>query len=166
MCYFFFCKQKTAYEMRISDWSSDVCSSDLPNSEPAVNYGGIGAVIGHELSHHFDDQGAKYDKTGTLTDWWTPQDVQNFEALTGKLAAQYDAYEPLPGQHVKGKLTLGENIADLAGLTVSYDAYKLALYGKRSEDHTSELQSLMRISYAVFFFIKNYFIKKKAKNEK
>src|SRR3546814_4062399 len=90
-----------------------------PNADPAVNYGGIGAVIGHELSHHFDDQGAKYDKTGTLTDWWTPQDVQNFEALTGKLAAQYDAYEPLPGQH-------------------------------RTEEHTSELQSLMRNSYAVF----------------
>src|SRR3546814_710800 len=75
---------------------------------------------------------SKYDKTGTLTDWWTPQDVQNFEALTGKLAAQYDAYEPLPGQHVKGKLTLGENIADLAGLTVAYDAYKLALEGKEA----------------------------------
>src|SRR3546814_19115076 len=83
------------------------------------------------LSHHFDDQGAKYDKTGTLTDWWTPQDVQNFEALTGKLAAQYDAYEPLPCQHVKGKLTLGENIADLAGLTVAYEAYKLRSEARR-----------------------------------
>src|SRR3546814_6977515 len=104
------------------------------------------------MSHHSDDQGAKYDKTGTLTDWWTPQDVQNFEALTGKLTAQYDVYEPLPGQHVKGKLTLGENIADLAGLTVAYDAYKLALEGKeapviRSEEHTYELQSPMTISY-------------------
>lgn len=101
-----------------------------PKADPAVNYGGIGAVIGHELSHHFDDQGAKYDSKGQLTDWWTPKDVANFNALTGKLGAQYDAYEPLPGLHVKGQLTMGENIADLAGLTVAYDAYHAALGGK------------------------------------
>jgi putative endopeptidase len=101
-----------------------------PKADPAVNYGGIGAVIGHELSHHFDDQGAKYDAHGQLIDWWTPKDVANFNALTGKLGAQYDAYEPLPGLHVKGALTMGENIADLAGLTVSYDAYHAALGGK------------------------------------
>ncbi|MEG3165603.1 M13 family metallopeptidase [Sphingomonas sp. PB2P19] len=101
-----------------------------PKADPAVNYGGIGAVIGHELSHHFDDQGAKYDAKGQLTDWWTPKDVANFNALTGKLGAQYDAYEPLPGLHVKGQLTMGENIADLAGLTVAYDAYHKALGGK------------------------------------
>ncbi len=101
-----------------------------PKADPAVNYGGIGAVIGHELSHHFDDQGAKYDAKGQLTDWWTPKDVANFNALTGKLGAQYDAYEPLPGLHVKGQLTMGENIADLAGLTVAYDAYHAALGGK------------------------------------
>ncbi|WP_201739165.1 M13 family metallopeptidase [Flavisphingopyxis soli] len=101
-----------------------------PNADPAVNYGGIGAVIGHELSHHFDDQGAKYDKTGKLTDWWTPQDVANFKGLTEKLAAQYDQYEPLPGMHVNGHLTMGENIADLAGLTVAYDAYKASLNGQ------------------------------------
>ncbi|WP_380785886.1 M13 family metallopeptidase [Sphingomonas sp. R86521] len=101
-----------------------------PKADPAVNYGGIGAVIGHELSHHFDDQGAKYDAHGQLTDWWTPKDVANFKALTGKLGAQYDAYEPLPGLHVKGQLTMGENIADLAGLTVAYDAYHKALGGK------------------------------------
>ncbi|MEG3122591.1 M13 family metallopeptidase [Sphingomonas sp. GB1N7] len=100
-----------------------------PAADPAVNYGGIGAVIGHELSHHFDDQGAKYDATGTLSDWWTPADVKNFTALTGKVVAQYDAYEPLPGMHVKGALTLGENMADLAGLTVAYDAYKKSLNG-------------------------------------
>src|SRR3546814_2338458 len=93
-----------------------------PKADPAVNYGGIGAVIGHELSHHFDDQGRKYDKNGALTDWWTPQDVTRFKAFTDKLVAQYDAYEPLPGLHIKGGLTLGENIADLAGLTVSLDA--------------------------------------------
>ena len=101
-----------------------------PHADPAVNYGGIGAVIGHELSHHFDDQGRKYDKTGRLTDWWTPQDVERFTAMTGQLVKQYDLYEPLPGLHVQGALTLGENMADLAGLTVAYDAYHTALGGK------------------------------------
>jgi putative endopeptidase len=101
-----------------------------PNADDAVNYGGIGAVIGHELSHHFDDQGAKYDKTGKLVQWWTDQDVKNFKALTDQLVAQYDQYEPLPGEHVQGKLTLGENIADLAGLTVAWDAYNASLGGK------------------------------------
>jgi putative endopeptidase len=101
-----------------------------PNADPAVNYGGIGAVIGHELSHHFDDQGAKYDKEGRLTDWWTPADVKAFKARTDALVAQYDQYEPLPGMHVKGALTLGENVADLAGLTVAYDAYKHSLNGQ------------------------------------
>jgi len=103
-----------------------------PHADPAVNYGGIGAVIGHELSHHFDDQGRKYDKTGRLTDWWTPQDVERFTAMTGKLVAQYDAYEPLPGAHLQGALTLGENMADLAGLTVAYDAYHASLGGKKA----------------------------------
>ncbi|RZM25568.1 MAG: M13 family peptidase, partial [Sphingomonas sp.] len=101
-----------------------------PKADPAVNYGGIGAVIGHEISHHFDDQGRKYDASGKLTDWWTPQDVARFKVFTDKLVAQYDAYEPLPGQHIQGGLTLGENIADLAGLTVSLDAYHRALGGK------------------------------------
>ena len=101
-----------------------------PNADPAVNYGGIGAVIGHELSHHFDDQGAKYDMHGRLTDWWTPADVKAFGERTGALVKEYDAYEPLPGMHVKGALTLGENTADLAGLTVAYDAYKKSLGGK------------------------------------
>jgi putative endopeptidase len=101
-----------------------------PHADPAINYGGIGAVIGHELSHHFDDQGAKYDEHGMLTQWWTDRDVANFKALTDRLVKQYDAYEPLPGEHVNGALTLGENIADLAGLTIAYDAYKSALGGK------------------------------------
>lgn len=98
-----------------------------PNADWAVNYGGMGAVIGHELSHHFDDQGAKYDMHGKLTDWWTPADVAAFKTRTDALSAQYDLYEPLPGMHVKGALTLGENVADLAGLTVAYDAYKTSL---------------------------------------
>ncbi|MBS0478962.1 MAG: M13 family metallopeptidase [Proteobacteria bacterium] len=100
-----------------------------PDADPAINYGGIGAVIGHELSHHFDDQGAKYDKTGKLTQWWTDADVAAFNKLEAMLAAQYDAYEPLPGMHVNGKLTLGENSADLAGLSVAYDAYRKSLGG-------------------------------------
>ena len=101
-----------------------------PNADPAVNYGGIGAVIGHEMSHQFDDQGAKYDLHGNLVDWWTPADAQNFQSRLDKLGAQFDAYEPLPGFHVQGKLTMGENVADLAGLTVAHDAYLASLDGK------------------------------------
>jgi putative endopeptidase len=100
-----------------------------PNADPALNYGGIGAVIGHELSHHFDDQGAKYDLTGKLIDWWTPGDTKAFSARLDKLEKQYNAYEPLPGMHVNGKLTMGENVADLAGLTVAHDAYIASLNG-------------------------------------
>jgi putative endopeptidase len=100
-----------------------------PKADPAVNYGGIGAVIGHELSHHFDDQGAKYNREGRLADWWTPQDMKNFQSRLDALGAEYDAYEPLPGMHVQGKLTMGENVADLAGLTVAYDAWKASLNG-------------------------------------
>jgi putative endopeptidase len=101
-----------------------------PKADPAVNYGAIGVVIGHELSHHFDDQGRKYDSHGALTDWWTPQDVTRFTALTKKLVDQYNTYEPLPGVHVSGQLTLGENMADLAGLSLAHDAYELSLGGK------------------------------------
>ena len=101
-----------------------------PNADDAVNYGGIGMVIGHEISHHFDDQGRKFDAAGNLSDWWTPQDIARFKTLTDKVVAQYAAYEPLPGSKVNGELTLGENIADLAGLTVAYDAYKMSLKGK------------------------------------
>jgi putative endopeptidase len=101
-----------------------------PNADPAVNYGGIGAVIGHEMSHHFDDQGSKYDASGKLTDWWTAADVSAFNARLDKLEAQYNAYEPLPGFHVIGKLTMGENVADLAGLTTAHDAYIASLGGK------------------------------------
>ncbi|MGI8704881.1 MAG: M13 family metallopeptidase [Sphingomicrobium sp.] len=98
-----------------------------PNADDALNYGGIGAVIGHEISHHFDDQGRKYDASGRLTDWWTPADVKAFEAYATQLADQYSLYEPLPGAFIQGRLALGENIADLAGLLVAYDAYRLSL---------------------------------------
>jgi putative endopeptidase len=101
-----------------------------PKADPAINYGGIGAVIGHEISHHFDDQGAKYDQTGKLSDWWTPADVAAFEAAGKKLIAQYDAYQIFPDANVKGEFTLGENIGDLAGVTIAYDAYKASLGGR------------------------------------
>ena len=100
------------------------------NADAAVNYGGIGAVIGHELSHHFDDQGAKYDSGGKLVTWWTPADTKAFQARLDKLEQQYNAYEPFPGVHVNGKLTMGENVADLAGLTIAHDAYIASLGGK------------------------------------
>lgn len=101
-----------------------------PKADAAINYGGIGAVIGHEVSHHFDDQGAKYDEKGRLSDWWTESDVKAFEAAGKALIAQYDAYEIFPGANVKGEFTLGENIGDLAGLTIAYDAYRHSLGGK------------------------------------
>ncbi len=101
-----------------------------PNADSAVNYGGIGAVIGHEISHLFDDQGRKFDPQGRLSEWWTPDDVKRFEGYTSKVVKQYAAYEPLPGSKVNGELTLGENMADLAGVTIAYDAYKISLGGK------------------------------------
>ena len=100
-----------------------------PHADAAVNYGGIGAVIGHELSHHFDDQGAKYDLSGKLIDWWTPGDSKQFTMRLDKYEKQIDSYEPLPGMHVNGKVTMGENVADLAGLTVAHDAYIASLNG-------------------------------------
>ncbi len=103
-----------------------------PNADPAINYGGIGAVIGHEISHHFDDQGAKYDENGRLNEWWTEADRKAFEAAGKALIAQYDAYEVFPGANVKGAFTLGENIGDLAGLTVAHDAWKHSLGGAQS----------------------------------
>jgi putative endopeptidase len=102
------------------------------NADDAVNYGGIGAVIGHEISHGFDDQGSQYDGNGNLRDWWTAADHKNFAAKTGMLVAQYDSYSPLPGYNVNGKLTLGENIADNSGLAIAYKAYKLSLHGKKA----------------------------------
>jgi putative endopeptidase len=103
-----------------------------PAADPAVNYGAIGVVMGHELSHLFDDQGSKFDKTGALNNWWTPADYKEFNRATEALAAQYDKYEPLPGAHINGHLTNGENIADLAGLALARDAYRASLGGKPS----------------------------------
>lgn len=103
-----------------------------PKADDAVNYGAIGAVIGHEISHHFDDQGRKFDMNGNLSDWWTKEDVARFDALAKRVVDQYSSYEPLPGKKVNGELTLGENIADLAGVTIAYDAYKMSLKGKKA----------------------------------
>jgi putative endopeptidase len=101
-----------------------------PNGDPAVNYGGIGGVIGHEIGHGFDDQGSKSDGDGVLRNWWTPADKANFEALTARLGAQYDQFEPLPGFPVQGGLTMGENIGDAAGVAVGLEAYHLSLNGR------------------------------------
>jgi len=101
-----------------------------PNADAAFNYGAIGAVIGHEISHSFDNNGALFDASGKLRNWWSPADFQRFQQAGNALAKQYDAYEALPGLHVQGKLTLGENIADVAGLAAAYDAYKASLGGK------------------------------------
>jgi predicted metalloendopeptidase len=102
------------------------------NADDAVNYGGIGAVIGHEISHGFDDQGAQYDGNGNLRDWWSKADHKNFKAKTAMLVQQYNAFEPLPGYHVNGELTLGENIADNSGLAIATKAYKISLKGKKA----------------------------------
>ncbi|MET1086785.1 MAG: M13-type metalloendopeptidase [Arthrobacter sp.] len=105
------------------------------DADDAVNYGGIGAVIGHEIGHGFDDQGSQFDGGGTLRNWWTDEDRQAFEQLTAKLVAQYDALSPYaaPGHNVNGRLTLGENIGDLAGLAIAYKAYLISLDGKEPE---------------------------------
>ncbi len=101
-----------------------------PKRPLAMDYGAMGAIIGHEVSHSFDNQGALFDATGRLHNWWTPGDFKHFEASSAQLVRQYDAYQPFPDLAVKGRQTLGENIADLAGLAAAYDAYRLSLRGK------------------------------------
>lgn len=101
-----------------------------PKADDAVNYGGIGAVIGHEMSHGFDDNGSKYDADGTLRNWWTDEDRQKFEAKAAALGKQFDGYTVLDSIHVNGKLTMGENIGDLGGLNIAYEAFKMTPQGK------------------------------------
>jgi putative endopeptidase len=101
-----------------------------PDGDPAINYGGIGGVIGHEITHGFDDQGRKSDGDGRLTDWWTAEDAAKFNVQAAKFGKQYAAVEVLPGAHINGDLTMGENIADLGGLLLALDAYHLSLKGK------------------------------------
>ena len=104
-----------------------------PQADDAVNYGGIGAVIGHEMTHGFDDQGCQYDKEGNLKNWWTPTDEKRFKEKTTVLVNQYNAYTVLDTVHVNGELTLGENIADLGGISIAYDAFKRTAQGKANE---------------------------------
>jgi putative endopeptidase len=101
-----------------------------PTADAAYNYGGIGATIGHEISHSFDNNGAAFDSTGNMRNWWTPADLAHFQESGKALADQFSTYEPFPGLHVNGPLTLGENIADVAGLAAAYDAYHASLNGK------------------------------------
>ncbi len=101
-------------------------------ADDAVNYGGIGAVIGHEMGHGFDDQGSKYDAEGNLRNWWTEKDLEEFANRTKQLVAQYNAYKPFDDLSVNGELTLGENIGDLSGVTIAYKAYKASLNGKEA----------------------------------
>jgi putative endopeptidase len=101
-----------------------------PGADAAANYGAIGAVIGHEMTHGFDDEGRKFDGAGRLADWWTKDDAAKFEAAAKKLNAQFDTYSPFPGVHVKGDQTTGENIADLGGILIALDAYHNSLHGK------------------------------------
>src|SRR5438270_2461931 len=105
-----------------------------PNADPASNYGSIGATIGHEIGHGFDDQGRLYDPIGKLRDWWTPASAKAYTSRTAELVKQYDSYEPIPGVHIKGQLTLGENLGDLGGLEVAYAAYRryVAKHGEPS----------------------------------
>ena len=100
------------------------------DADDAVNYGAIGAIIGHEISHGFDDQGSQFDELGNMKNWWTAEDHRKFKEKTNTLVAQYNAYEPIKGYHVNGELTLGENIADNSGLAIAYKAYQLSLNGK------------------------------------
>jgi putative endopeptidase len=97
------------------------------NADDGVNYGGIGAVIGHEMTHGFDDQGRQFDAAGNLRDWWSPQSAAEFKKRSGAIVQQYSEYEPLPGLHVNGELTQGENIADLGGIKLAYAALQKAL---------------------------------------
>jgi len=101
-----------------------------PTADPAVNFGAIGVIIGHEMGHGFDDQGSRYDGAGQLRNWWSAQARKNFEARTGQLAKQFDRYSPLPGLYLNGQLTLGENLGDLGGVTVAYSAYRMYVDGE------------------------------------
>jgi len=105
-----------------------------PKASDAFNYGAIGSVIGHEVSHTFDSEGSAFDSKGRVRNWWTPADLAHFEASTQKLVEQYDGYRPFLDLTVNGKQTLAENIADVAGLAASYDAYQVSLAGKKSAD--------------------------------
>jgi putative endopeptidase len=100
------------------------------DADDAVNYGSIGFIIGHEMTHHFDNQGRKFDASGNLTDWWTPEDADNFDNSTRILVDEYNKFEVLPGLYINGNLTLAENIADFGGVAIAYHAYKHSSKGE------------------------------------
>jgi putative endopeptidase len=102
------------------------------DADDAINYGAIGAVIGHEIGHGFDDQGRRFDGTGALKDWWTAEDAAEFQKRAAMLVAQFNQFSPIPGMHVNGQLTLGEDIGDLGGLTIAYKAYLVSLAGRQA----------------------------------
>ena len=116
-------------------------------ADPAVNFGGIGAVIGHEITHGFDDSGAEFDAEGNLQNWWTPADKENFEKVTAALAKQFDQYEPVKGIFVNGIFTNGENIADLGGVNIAYDALQMYL-----NDH-GKIEKISNFTQEQRFFI-------------
>lgn len=125
-----------------------------PNADDATNFGAVGMAIGHELTHGFDDQGALFDVRGNLQNWWTKEDKERFDKQTAHLGEQFDAYEPLPGLHVNGKLTMGENIADLGGLLIAYDGLVIALGGEDGVAKTPLIEGLnpyqrFFVSYAI-----------------
>ncbi len=125
-------------------------------ADAAVNYGGVGAVIGHEISHCFDDQGSRFDAEGNMKNWWSDADAENFKARTGKLIAQYDAYEPLDSVHVNGAFTLGENIGDLGGINAAYDGLQkyIAVHGEPEPIDGLTAEQRFFISWATVWRIK------------
>jgi endothelin-converting enzyme/putative endopeptidase len=119
-----------------------------PQAPDATNYGAIGAIIGHEISHSFDDQGAQFDAQGRLRDWWTKQDAEHFKTASSKLVEQYNGYKPFADLAVNGQLTLSENLADLAGLAASYDAYKAASGAGKEKSASEEGDRQFFMGYA------------------
>jgi predicted metalloendopeptidase len=122
-----------------------------PKAEPAINYGAVGISIGHEISHAFDDKGSQYDGDGNLRNWWTREDGEKFAARGKMLVAQYNGYSPVPGYNVNGELTLGENIADNAGLIMATRAYKIYLKGKPApviDGYTAEQRIFLGMAQA------------------
>jgi putative endopeptidase len=133
------------------------------DADPAINYGAAGGVIGHELTHGFDDQGRKIDASGALRDWWTKKDADTFQARAKVLGAQYSQYQPLPGIHVNGDLTMGENIADLGGLTLAIDAYRASLKGQPApvlDGYTGDQRVLLGWAQAWCGKVTNDYVKK------
>ena len=124
-------------------------------ADPAVNFGGIGAVIGHEMSHGFDDSGATFDGDGNLVNWWSDADLKNFKDATTKLAKQFSQYEPVKGTHINGEFTNGENIGDLGGVNVAYDALQMYLKDKRQSRKNQWIYTRSEILYVMGYRMEN-----------